>query len=64
MPATSLITTSKHAQAQKNADDTIAILEQRQRYIEARYQAGHVTAYEKTEIQSRLRTCSLSQPLL
>ncbi|MDO4642636.1 MAG: efflux transporter outer membrane subunit [Cardiobacteriaceae bacterium] len=39
---------------QKNADDTIAILEQLQRYIEARYQAGHTTAYEKTEIQSRL----------
>lgn len=46
------------------ADTTITTLEQLARYIEARYQAGHTTAYEKDEIQSRLSAAKAKRSTL
>ena len=49
---------------QQLADANIATLEKLAHYVDARYRAGHTTAYEKTEAQSRLSAARAARSTL
>ena len=49
---------------QRLADANIATLEKLAHYVEARYRAGHTTAYEKTEAQSHLSAARAARSTL